>query len=69
MLRKYGIQNGLNFFSGYGDQSAMMWQRFTDVLNGLTQNPAQEAIIIKTAGETFKSFGLLFPVSSGILES
>jgi Heme oxygenase len=69
MLRKYGIQNGLNFFSGYGDQSAMMWQRFTDVLNGLTQNPEQKAIIIKTAGETFKSFGLLFPVSSGILES
>jgi heme oxygenase len=47
------------FFTGYGDQSANMWNSFTHILNSITQ-PDQIGIIVESANVTFQKFSFWF---------
>ncbi|WP_437921301.1 biliverdin-producing heme oxygenase [Sphingobacterium sp. LRF_L2] len=60
MLKKYGMDKGFNFFSGYGEESGKMWEAFTTVLNGIPKNEADEHLMLEAAGETFRCFGEVF---------
>ncbi len=56
MLKKYGITQGFSFFSGYGDESASMWQNFVDVLNTIGSDPDTFADSAAMANQTFSRF-------------
>ncbi len=60
MLEKGGITEGVSFFSGYGESTGTMWQRFTEVLNkhAVTNEDEEEAIAVANA--TFTKFGEVF---------
>ncbi len=60
MLKKYGMDKGFSFFSGYGADTGRMWGSFTEVLNKTVQQPEEELSIISTANETFSLFGDVF---------
>lgn len=62
MLSKLGVNHGVSFFSGYGDQTPIHWSKFIAALNTLTDPIAQEQAI-KAAKETFFNFGKLFSSS------
>ena len=47
------------FFTGYGDQSANMWNSFKHILNSITQ-PDQIGIIVESANVTFQKFSFWF---------
>lgn len=66
MLEKLGITSGISFFSGYGVDTGIMWQRFIDVLNKYAPTEDDETIAIAVANATFNNFGEVFtaaPVS------
>ena len=56
MLKKYGITQGFSFFSGYGDESAKMWEKFVDVLNTIGSDPGTFADSAAMANQTFSRF-------------
>lgn len=61
MLReKCNINRGLSFFSGYGDNTQAMWQKFTTALNSHISAPGDDMTVINAANETFKKFSILF---------
>jgi heme oxygenase len=60
MLEKAGITTGISFFSGYGEATGTMWQRFTTVLNQQASTLEQEAAAIEAANATFTQFGKVF---------
>ncbi|MGE9313627.1 biliverdin-producing heme oxygenase [Niabella sp. CJ426] len=60
MLEKAGITQGVSFFSGYGEATGQMWQRFTEVLNRYAPTEDDEAQAIAAANATFKQFGDVF---------
>jgi len=60
MLEKGGITEGISFFSGYGEATGLMWQRFVEVLNCYAPTEDDEAQAIAAANATFKQFGDVF---------
>lgn len=59
ILAKLGITDGISFFSGYGQDTPMMWNRFVDVLN--QKVPIDEHYqVVETAIDTFHCFALSF---------
>lgn len=60
MLAKGGINTGVSFFSGYGEQTGRMWGIFTEVLNNAAQSEKEEAQAVKSARETFANFAEAF---------
>lgn len=56
MLKKYGITQGFSFFSGYGDESAKMWEKFVNVLNTVGSDPITFPDSANTANQTFSRF-------------
>ncbi|WP_183560550.1 biliverdin-producing heme oxygenase [Mucilaginibacter sp. SP1R1] len=59
MLAKFGVNDGVSFFSGYGPDTGSMWNRFVAVLN--TEVPLSEHYqVIETAIDTFHCFALSF---------
>jgi heme oxygenase len=60
MLEKAGITEGISFFSGYGEATGQMWQRFTAVLNSHASTEADERQAIDAANATFSKFGEVF---------
>jgi heme oxygenase len=48
--------SGLSFFNSYGEETEQMWERFKDVLNQVAATPADEAVIIDAANDTFVRF-------------
>lgn len=47
---------GFKFFSGYGEDTAQMWEDFKNFINSKSWTPEEEDEIINTAGYTFGSF-------------
>ncbi|MFD1256781.1 biliverdin-producing heme oxygenase [Mucilaginibacter terrae] len=47
---------GLSFFSGYGDNTGTMWEKFKQVLNLQSKSAYEESEIINTANQTFIKF-------------
>jgi heme oxygenase len=48
--------SGLSFFSGYGDDTESMWDKFKQVLNSQAKSVHEENEIINTANQTFTKF-------------
>lgn len=67
MLAKSGITNGVSFFSGYGDATRTMWEKFVTVMNAQATTIAAEAIAIAAADETFTRFGPVFENSKVLI--
>lgn len=60
MLRKYGMETGFSFFSGYGEETGSMWAAFTTALNATAQTDEAREAAIRKASETFSRFGNAF---------
>ena len=60
MLEKAGITTGVSFFSGYGEATGQMWQRFTEVLNRHAPTEEDQVRAIAAANATFTQFGQVF---------
>lgn len=60
LLEKAGITEGVSFFSGYGDDTGRMWQRFREVLDGHALTEKDEAQAIAAANATFTRFEEVF---------
>lgn len=60
MLEKAGINEGVSFFSGYGEATGQMWGVFTGVMNSHATTPEAEAQAIETANATFSHFSDVF---------
>jgi heme oxygenase len=48
-------KKGFSFFYGYGENTQLMWEKFTDVLKGDFSN-AEKIELIKSANGTFNAF-------------
>lgn len=65
MLKKYGMDKGFTFFSGYGDESAAMWQKFVAALNAVAEStPDNKERAAEVANQTFARFEELFNAKS-----
>lgn len=62
MLNKYGVTKGTSFFSGYGENTGKMWNKFVDVLNKHGEDPNNQKRAIEVASETFARFGDVFKI-------
>jgi heme oxygenase len=60
MLGKAGITKGVSFFSGYGPATGQKWGTFVAILDKQADNEEEEAVMIKTANETFTHFAEMF---------
>lgn len=60
MLAKAGISRGVSFFSGYGPATGEMWGKFVAVMNAQATTPAEEALSVNAANETFSRFEDVF---------
>lgn len=61
MLAKYGITEGVLFFSGYGSETGQKWNAFIDALRAnISEEHAAEAIY--AARETFARFADAFQI-------
>jgi heme oxygenase len=60
MLEKLGIEDGLSFFSGYGQETGQKWGIFTKVMNETATTREGEDQAIDTANETFHLFEKVF---------
>lgn len=60
MARQLGLEGdeGLTFFSGYGEHSIPMWNAFKQALNIQAKTPAEEDEVIASADNTFVKFKL-----------
>lgn len=52
----------ITFFSGYGDESASMWNTFKQILDGITQ-PDDISVIVESANATFQKFSSWFDLN------
>jgi len=67
MLAKYGVTEGISFFSGYGEATGQMWGKFVGVMNTEVKTEELEEQSITAANETFSRFSDVFgevPVAS-----
>ncbi|MFD2599275.1 biliverdin-producing heme oxygenase [Sphingobacterium corticis] len=64
MLKKYGMETGFSFFSGYGESTGQRWAAFTERMNELVVEPADVAALMKTGEETFARFEDVFAGST-----
>jgi heme oxygenase len=48
--------NAFTFFNGYQNETKQMWQAFKMAIDGMSLNPAEEAVVVATANETFTRF-------------
>lgn len=64
MLAKGGIEEGISFFSGYGEATGRMWGIFVGVMDQHATSEAEEAIAIAAANETFTRFGDVFETAA-----
>ena len=63
MLKKQlKIEDGLSFFSGYGEQTIPMWKRFQAVLD--LPGSQQGDKIIEAANDTFGKFEVWFDLNA-----
>lgn len=53
---------GYSFFNGYGENTEVMWQGFKNAIDELALPFDEEAIVIKSANETFLQFSKWFDV-------
>jgi heme oxygenase (biliverdin-IX-beta and delta-forming) len=53
---KIDEKNGLSFFYGYGKESREKWNVFIEQINLFAAEKGDEALIVNTAGDTFKYF-------------
>ena len=60
MLEKGGVTDGVSFFSGYGEATGPMWQKFVAVMNREAISDAQQTDMINAANETFSHFSKVF---------
>ncbi|RCH55464.1 heme oxygenase [Mucilaginibacter hurinus] len=60
MLKKAGINTGLTFFGGYGEDNGTMWGKFVMALNKLGQTSDDERSVLETAAATFTHFKSVF---------
>lgn len=60
MLQKCGLTRGFSFFNGYGAASGQKWAAFTQILNALPKNEAEEEQALQSAHETFARFSEVF---------
>jgi heme oxygenase (biliverdin-IX-beta and delta-forming) len=60
MLQKGGIDKGVSFFSGYGQNTGQMWDVFTAALNSVAATETEETAAIEAANQTFSNFGDMF---------
>ncbi|MBP3942089.1 biliverdin-producing heme oxygenase [Sphingobacteriaceae bacterium WQ 2009] len=60
MLQQYGMDQGFNFFQGYGDASQGKWQEFTSLINTEITNPKAIEEAIEAAKDTFNQFSKTF---------
>lgn len=52
-------ENGIAFFSGYGEQTDTKWKKFTEMMNlYVTNHPLNADEIVASANETFSKFGV-----------
>ena len=49
-------ENGFSFFSGYGERTASMWEKFKNFINSRSWTPEEEKEVINAAERTFTSF-------------
>ena len=58
LVGKLGDQGakGLTFFKSYGEETAGMWKRFKDVLDGISINQDTEKQVLVSADQTFLKF-------------
>lgn len=63
MLRRYGMETGFSFFSGYGEDTGRMWGVFTTALNSVAASPEQRQAAVAAANKTFSRFGDVFVTS------
>jgi heme oxygenase len=50
-------ENAFRFFSGYGEQNMNMWEKFKEVLNGITGSENNVNSVLSGAEDTFQKFG------------
>ena len=60
MLEKLGINTGLSFFSGYGQDTGEKWGVFTKVMNETATSEEAQEQAVNTANETFELFEKVF---------
>ena len=60
MLQKYGMTKGFHFFSGYGENSKVMWSSFINVIDQLACTDQQKLDMINASIKTFKLFEAVF---------
>lgn len=51
-----GGVKSLNFFSGYGKDTLLMWEKFKEAMNNAVRTEADSDTLINTANETFLKF-------------
>ncbi len=60
MLKKYGMNKGFSFFSGYGQATGEMWASFIATLNANADTDSRQAEAIEAANQTFSRFQYVF---------
>ena len=55
LLRRLPVANAVDYFGGYGDDNARMWQKFVGVLTH-ERFASHQSTIIQAANETFSKF-------------
>lgn len=60
LLEKVSINEGVSFFSGYGENTERMWEIFTEILNAQVTSEEDEQTMIRTAREIFTHFSVVF---------
>ncbi|WP_412469129.1 biliverdin-producing heme oxygenase [Pedobacter sp. KLB.chiD] len=60
MLEKGGVNQGISFFSGYGEATGKMWGNFIAVLNAQARTEEEEKQAINAANQTFEHFAQVF---------
>jgi heme oxygenase len=53
---KFNDDEGLSFFTGYGENSMQMWETFKQALNTIVKSDEDEVEVVYAANETFIKF-------------
>lgn len=58
LMKNLGMDgsNGFDFFGGYGDDTAIKWQVFTDTMNEKFSDPGTHEEVLSAANDTFLKF-------------
>jgi heme oxygenase len=60
MLEKNNIHTGISFFSGYGENTPVLWGRFIELLNQQITGDEHKRQAIQAAKDTFTLFAVTF---------